>query len=373
MGRPKKVITTETLPAQNLTPEQTEILMNMDSTRLTPLPSAIFTPTSSSQPSILSATATATQYTPPAETGSLPFKSTLETNSLKSYSLDNPPQNPPEVTPSEECVGYSRLPNGLVRGVNYKFGEDHLVNWKAMIPSKYLMVKKDKVDDVKRKYKVENVNDLDLSTVEDYFLYIKLGGMNYLATLRGYNKLVYSIPYVSDTKAVANCEMHFIPNFENPEGLTCSGVASASIYNVSSGFESFIETFAENRALTRCVRRALRINVVTEEELGGDDKKLEREAFVRHKMAENAGNTNYSPNVKSEAPQSQVLGHQPYAVLAAICEIQVPPVKFEALKMGAIRFKESLTSNPETWTDFKDINANDSYTLINKLKAPKKG
>ena len=261
---------------------------------------------------------------------------------------------------------FKRNAFGLIPGIQYKFDELGLINWKAMIPTKYLMVKKDKEEQVKRKYKVDDLSTLDLSTVEDYFLFVKLGGMNYLATLRGYKSLRHHVDYVSDNKAVVTCTMEFTPNFENPDGFTCSGVANASIFNTSGGFESYIETFAENRSFTRCVRRALRINMVTEEELGGDDKKQLREDVVKAAVARAKSSGLTHEDVPAAA--TEITGFKPSDRLAQMCQTNNPPISFEAVKRGAMKFKSELTTDPETWTEFKSIGNTDAFILIGKFK-----
>jgi hypothetical protein len=255
--------------------------------------------------------------------------------------------------------------DGLLIGKQYKYDEFGLIDYKAMIPSKFLRVRKDKEDEVKKKFKVADLDDLDKSTVPDYFLYMTLGGINYLANLRGYVELDQRIEHATDTKTVAVCNMTFIPNFENPDGLSCAGVASASIYNVSNGFESYIETFAENRAFARCVRRALRISVVTEDEIGGEDKVELRKAF----MDKQKKVLTESPE---SVPSSSSAAYEPWQVLEERCRNYTPPRPFESIKQTAINAYETgrlkLKNNPVEWTDFKDIKQIDAFIILNEME-----
>ncbi len=239
----------------------------------------------------------------------------------------------------------NRLPNGLLEGFNYIRSEDGRINWKAHLNVKWLRVKDDKKAEVEKKYG-KSVRELDLSTVEDYYLYVTLGGYNEVARLRGFDSLIHSVDYVDSQKAVVTCTIRFIPNVEEPGGLTCAGVASGSIYNISPDFASFMETIAENRAFVRCVRRALNINIVGAEELG---KGVALPA--------------------SQAPESvpeETASLKPYAVLEKTC--RELGVTFETLKGRSIASKALLKGDATQWTDWRDIDKGDVWTLLDKIK-----
>ena len=262
---------------------------------------------------------------------------------------------------SPTIPSYSRDAQGLVTGMTYVYEDNGLINWKSMIPSKYFGIKKDKVDDVTRKYLKDGVSldSLDLSKIEDYYLYIKKGGMMYLARLRGYSSLLQTVPYVSDTKAVAVCTMTFIPNFETGmQPFTCSDMANGSLYNVPAGFESYIETFAANRSFSRCVRLALGINVVTEEELGANGRKQE------------------FPSMPSKAVIGDGEGPAPatsfeaWALVEAKCKDR--KITFDNLKKaskGQFEIDKNLfLSDPETWASFADIKPKDAWSILGKME-----
>lgn len=240
---------------------------------------------------------------------------------------------------------FQRDENNLVENAEYKYDPDGRIDWKALLNVKWLRVKDDKKSEVERKYK-KPISELDLSTVEDYYLYVTLGGYNEVARLRGFDSLIHKVDFVDQTKAVVTCTMHFLPNHEDKAGLTCSGVASGSVYNVSPDFVQFMETIAENRAFVRCVRRALNINIVGQEELG---KGLS--------MTQGAAES------RPEEPQ-ETASLKPYAVLEKRCrELKIT---FVALQTSAKTIKDKLTSDPASWTDFKDIEKADVWTLLGR-------
>lgn len=243
--------------------------------------------------------------------------------------------------------GFKRNENGLIEGFNYQTTSDGRINWKAHLSSKWLRVKDDKKAELERKTG-KSISEIDLSTVDDWYLFVKLGGYNEVARLRGFDSLVHHVDHVSDQKAVVTCTMNFIPNIEDPEGLRCSAVASGSIYNIKPDFAPFMETFAENRAFARCVRRALNINIVSEEELGKG-------------VAMNTESLHVTNSLLPEETASL----KPYAVLEKRCrELKV---SFAKIKTAATAVKDKLTSDPETWTDWKDIANGDVWTLLGKI------
>lgn len=241
-------------------------------------------------------------------------------------------------------MSYERLPNGLLKDYTYILSEDGRINWKAHLNVKWLRVKDDKKSDVEKRYK-KPIAELDLSTVEDYFLYVTLGGYNEVARLRGFDALNHSVDYVDSQKAVVTCTIHFVPNTEEPNGLTCAGVASGSIYNISPDFAPFMETIAENRAFVRAVRRALNINIVGAEELG---KGVALPA-----------------NQAPESAPEETASLKPYAVLEKRC--RELGVSFESLKGRSIASKTLIKSDAASWTDWKDIEKGDVWTLLAKV------
>ncbi len=247
-------------------------------------------------------------------------------------------------------MNYERLSNGLIKDFPYVYGEDGKINWKAHLSAKWLRVKKESVKDVESKF--GPINKIDLSKLDDWFLYVKLGGYNDIARLRGFDSLLHKVDFVNDQKAVITCTMHFIPNVEDTNGLTCAGVASGSVVNIHPDFVPYMETIAENRAFSRCVRRALNINIVSEEELGKTTV------------------TNYNKSPKEEAPNTEFNSLKPFSLLEKKCASL--KINFNSIKTLSLSFRDKLKSNPEIWSDWPDIDPKDIYFLLNKIEEKSK-
>ena len=265
---------------------------------------------------------------------------------------DNPlmPENP-------TIVKFARDENGLAKNVEYKFTPEGRVDWKAMLRSGDLYVKKEFRDEVVKKYS-KALCDLDLTTVEDRYLLVTLAGINRLANLRGMRALTYPQVIVTADKAVAVCEIEFIGNFES-DGLPfiCSSMASATPRSMDANFLPYMETFAENRAFVRCVKRALQIDILSDTEIGGDSaKKLKDE------------------QVDESTPQSG--GFEPYHKLMDVCNTQNPKITFETLKAAAVQHNQKLPADhkdrifgdPAEWTAFNSIPPLAAYLLISLIQ-----
>ena len=154
---------------------------------------------------------------------------------------------------------------GLIEDENIKyiFNEDNTINWRAMVKSNYLVPNRQKTQET------------DVSKIEDKDLLILLGGTKELAQIRGYTSVTYNVVTASDNYFATSCRITWIPNYETEgRSVTFEALADASLYNTKSFAKFFLAAIAENRAFVRCVRSFLKINIVSQEELG-DAKILE--------------------------------------------------------------------------------------------------
>jgi hypothetical protein len=169
----------------------------------------------------------------------------------------------PTVTPIVENAPpklIARNIYGLLTKLEYKYCEDGSIDWRKMIPSEYLVPNKLKTS--------EN----DISKLEDKDLIILLGGIKYLAQLRGFKDVSYKISYVAHGMVVISCTITWIPNYET-EGreISFTSLAGASFENTNDFGKNYLPEIAENRAFCRCVRNFLKINIVSKEELGDNN------------------------------------------------------------------------------------------------------
>ena len=162
---------------------------------------------------------------------------------------------------SSSIVRVERDADGLIRQpkVDYIFNEDGFVDWRKMVKPEFLYANRQKT------------NENDVSKLQDHELIIKLGGIKELAQVRGYRSVTYTMTSPCPEYIVAACSIDWIPNFETEgEAVTFSSVGDASPMNTSGFASVFLGPIAENRAFVRCVRSFLRINIVGQEELGGN-------------------------------------------------------------------------------------------------------
>lgn len=160
----------------------------------------------------------------------------------------------------------TRDENGLIEGIKYHFDENGLIDWRKMIPREFLVIQQDRLQKVQENLgkPIENIDILD---VEDKDLLILLGGIKYLAKLRGFTSVKYNTN-VTENNTTAVCEITWKPNYETEnEAVVFSSVGDANLANTNGFASIYLGPIAENRAFTRCVRNFLNINIVGKEEI----------------------------------------------------------------------------------------------------------
>jgi hypothetical protein len=147
--------------------------------------------------------------------------------------------------------------------INYIYNEDGTINWRKMVKTEYLVPNRQKTQET------------DVSKLEDKDLLILLGGIKELAQIRGYTSVEYKVVAASESYFATSCRITWIPNYEtHGKEIIFEALADATSNNTKSFARFFLAAIAENRAFVRCVRNFLKINIVSQEELG-DAKILE--------------------------------------------------------------------------------------------------
>lgn len=160
-----------------------------------------------------------------------------------------------------------RDPNGLLEGVDYLLNEEGLIDWRAMIKTQHLVPDRNKTQET------------DVTKLPDNQLIILLGGIKELAQIRGYTSVKYDVKCPSSDYVVAVCSINWIPNYESEgQRITFSAIGDASPNNTKSFARNFLGPIAENRAFVRCVRNFLKINIVSQEELGDSHSKNNKDS-----------------------------------------------------------------------------------------------
>ena len=166
----------------------------------------------------------------------------------------------PKITPPKLFLrnSYGLLEND---NINYVFNDDGSINWRAMVKTQYLVPNR------------QRTQETDVSKLEDKDLLILLGGIKELAQIRGFTSVEYKVVTATDNYFATSCRITWVPNYETENRpVIFEALADASLVNTKDFARYFLAAIAENRAFVRCVRNFLKINIVSQEELG--DAKL---------------------------------------------------------------------------------------------------
>ena len=141
----------------------------------------------------------------------------------------------------------TRDADGLIKGVDYVFNEDGLIDWRKMIKTEHLVPNKDRT------------SETDVTKLKDNQLIILLGGIKDLAQIRGYTDVRYDVVSPSPNYVVATCSITWKPNYETEaEEVTFSSIGDASHENTKS--------FAKI-TINKCEKIALKYYISTFETL----------------------------------------------------------------------------------------------------------
>lgn len=230
-------------------------------------------------------------------------------------------QTPPNVMTRNQ---YGLLENSTI---NYVYNDDGTINWRKMVKTEYLVPNRQKTQET------------DVSKLEDKDLLILLGGIKELAQIRGYTTVEYKVVAASENYFATSCRITWLPNYEtNGKEIIFEALADATSSNTKSFARFFLAAIAENRAFVRCVRNFLKINIVSQEELG-DAKLLEDSTLTQ------------------ENPTS------PHVLLEKV--MKEKSITFDTLKKKLIKEK---FENAENISIIQDIPKGKIFELIERIK-----
>lgn len=235
---------------------------------------------------------------------------------------------------------------GLIEGLVYKFkDEGRRVDWRAMVPEKYLVPNRQYFERMNLPLPASNEG------LEDKQLLILLDGIKYLADLRGYEYISYDIDSNVDRTTIA-CKIQWTANYETEfHSKISSGVGDASFQNTSGFGNLFLGPIAENRAFVRAVRNFLKIEILGKDEVDG--VKME--------------NANSNPNVASTPTESQ----ENKEVSSCKALMKKKKVTFDLLKSKLVA---EGVPGAETFTCVEDLPKPILFNMIERLgkkRAPK--
>lgn len=169
-------------------------------------------------------------------------------------------------TPKQTCIPpklFKRNEYGLLCDVNYVYNENGTIDWRKMISPEFLVPNKQYFE---RKKKTVPTS---IEGLEDRELIILLGGIKELAQIRGYEAVNYKAISPSHDFVSAVCSIVWLPNYETEDRhVEFSAMGDAHPQNTNNFVRNYLSTIAENRSFVRCVRNFLRVNIVSQEEIG---------------------------------------------------------------------------------------------------------
>ena len=236
------------------------------------------------------------------------------------------------VTPTSQVTPpklVTRNQYGLIEDqtLNYVFNDDGTINWRKMVKTEHLVPNRQKTQET------------DVSKLQDKDLLILLGGIKELAQIRGYTSVEYKVVAASESYFATSCKITWLPNYETGgREVVFESLADATVNNTKSFARFFLAAIAENRAFVRCVRNFLKINIVSQEELG-DAKLLDDSSSV------------------NENPTS------PQSLLEKV--MKEKNINFETLKKRLIKDK---FDNAENLNSISDIPKVKLFELIDRIK-----
>lgn len=154
--------------------------------------------------------------------------------------------------------------------------EDGRVNWKEAIPKKYFVINADWLKTNRPELNLDELTEEQKDSLPDEAKLLLLGGVKWAMNKRGYHSSDFKvIKYdIENNTCLVKSFIHWSFNEEYKENIfVTSALGVVNPDNLYDGhndvsFLSFAPVIAENRALVRNVRNALRIEVLGKDELG---------------------------------------------------------------------------------------------------------
>lgn len=173
--------------------------------------------------------------------------------------MEEEKQKQEEEKPEQENrnVFQKRNDLGLFPNISYIYNEDGTVNWRKMIPQEFLVPNQ------------ERTQETDISKLKDNEILILLAGIKYIASLRGFSSVSYSVESCSADYCCVKCSIDWISNFETEDRFVhFESIADAHAGNTDTRMGmNYLSSIAENRSFVRSVRNFLKINIVGKDEM----------------------------------------------------------------------------------------------------------
>lgn len=262
----------------------------------------------------------------------------METQTNKTAEASIPPFTPKK-----------RLENGLIDGMEYPYDANGRINWFKLVPEECLYINQGKKALLEKRLG-KTFEEIQKSEVRDTDLVITLQGLRHLLDLRGYKSVETKLDYCGLDYAAATCKISFIPNLEEQFAQEFCASACAHPGNTNSFMKTYLVEAATNRAFCRAVRQFLKINTVSNEELG-------------------ASGGNNTPATEEEQPTENPMDAR-FLLKRKISEVNksLAPDKqitFETIKAKLVA--EKKVKGAEDFKNYEDIPKNVIFNLMDRI------
>ncbi len=244
----------------------------------------------------------------------MPKNTNNTTNTTENIEIKSSINTPPKII----C----RNSYGLIEdeSVKYTFDESGLINWRGMIPKEFIVINKQYF--ISRNKTIPD----SIDGLEDNQLLTLLGGSKYLAHLRGFKSVNYTVTSPDENYVVATCTINWVPNYETENReISFSAIGDAHSRNTSDFAARYLGAIAENRAFVRAVRNFLRIQVLSQEEIGGAPIEISSNEDSATKLLSELLNKHQIPfeKLKSSLIKEKFTGAENFNTISDIPKYQI--------------------------------------------------
>lgn len=172
----------------------------------------------------------------------------------------------------EQIDYWQRDPStGLLKNIAYVFTKEGGIDWQKMVPVEFFVPNKSKFP------ANTDFKSLDISKLTDDKLLILLAGFKYIARLKGYSSIEYTIGNAGPDFCSTVCKITWKGDFESEmQSFVTSGIGDAHHNNTNNFAKLFCASISQNRAQIRAIKEGCNISILGYEELN-DGKGIEEE------------------------------------------------------------------------------------------------
>lgn len=211
---------------------------------------------------------------------------------------------------------------GFLPNIEYHFKDDNCIDWRKMIPQKYLVPNKQKFP------KDTDLSKLNVAELENHQLLILMAGARFALALQGGQITRKYIAAAHEGYVAMTCEVTLMPSYENNyEYKTYIGESCAHFGNTDSFGRNYLCEIAGNRSEVRAIKTALGIEILGKDEIEGSQ-------------------------VQEEAPSSY--GNKPINTL--INFLSSNKITFDKFKAARIEVGDEEAKNWKSFDDIKEGN-----------------